>query len=71
MAQTQIINGIRVTFPGDPFKKAVEIVGMFDRLAALRPAADEPQDQSEPKQKGGESNVISRGTESGTAAAGR
>jgi len=70
MGTTQIVNGILVTFTGDPLKKAIEIVGMFDRLA-LRPAADEPQDQSEPKQKGGESNVISRGTESRTAAAGR
>jgi len=59
MAQAQIVNGIRVTFTGDPFRKAVEAVGMFDRLA-LRPAADEPQDQSEPQREGGEKKCQSR-----------
>jgi len=34
------INGIEVTFTGDSFQKAVEVIGALDRLA-VRPAPDD------------------------------
>jgi len=65
MGTTQIVNGILVTFTGDPLKKAVEIVGMFDRLALWPADEPEPQNRREVKKN------VPRGDESGTAAAGR
>ena len=35
MRQTKI-NEIKITFKGDPFEKAVEVVGLFDRRLAAR-----------------------------------
>jgi len=37
----QITNGILVTFTGDSFRKAVEIVGAFDRLAVRPPTPED------------------------------
>ena len=39
------INGIEITFTGDSFRKAVEVVGALDRLA-VRPAPDDEKRES-------------------------
>jgi len=43
----EIINGILVTFTGDPLRKAVDVVGMFDRLAVRPIMEDEKREPVE------------------------